>query len=338
LEVLSEFQKNYQNGPVNEIKDALLLSESGFIFPVIDGIPRMLLESIYDYQDFLKRHIPDYHQKRKTIEYDYKDLLYNCNRRNKKTKKTFEFEWSFLQPEKRDRIWQNSPEQLTDVLLKETGEKKEFFTGKNIIDIGSGHGLMTAMMAELGNLAIGIEISKAVENAYKRNTRSNAWYLQADLQHLPFAENAFDVLYSSGVIHHTPDTEKSLSLIEPVLKPGGKICLWLYHPQKSKIHNLSLQLRKITRHLPLWLSFPLLQVVVFPVTFLVKYFRRKKAPNYREEMIDLLDTFTPEYRFEVPQETAASWLNSREYKEIQTTSINQFGYSITGSKQAVPQK
>jgi ubiquinone/menaquinone biosynthesis C-methylase UbiE/uncharacterized protein YbaR (Trm112 family) len=332
LQVLAEFEKKYQDGPVKEIKDGLLFSEAGFVFPIIDGIPRLLVESIYDYKDFLKQRFSDYTKARIYLENNYNDLLKTCICRNKKTKKTFEFEWSFLQPHKKDRIWQETVEQLTDVFLKETGEPKEFFTGKSIIDIGSGHGLMTAKMAETGKFAVGIEISKAIENAYKRNNSRNAWYIQADLQHLPFADNSFDVLYSSGVIHHTPDTEKSLSLIQTTLKQGGKICLWLYHPQKSKLHNLSLQLRKLTRRLPLWLSAPFLILFVFPFTFLIKTVRRKKAPNYREEIIDLLDAFTPEFRFEVPQETAIGWLNKRGYQDISITSSNQFGFSVAGTK------
>jgi SAM-dependent methyltransferase len=332
LQVLTEFEKNYRGGPVKEIKDGLLFSEAGFVFPIIDGIPRMLVEAIYDYQFFLKQHFSDYAKVRIYLENNYNDLLKTCIRRNKKTKKTFEFEWSFLQPHKKDRIWQESVDQLTDVFLKEAGEQKEFFTGKSMIDIGAGHGLMTAKMSEIGKLAVGVEISKAIESAYKRNNISNAWYIQADLQHLPFADNAFDVLYSSGVIHHTPDTEKSLSLIHTSLKQGGKICLWLYHPQKSKLHNLSLQLRKLTRRLPLWLSATFLILFIFPFTFLIKTLHRKKGPNYREEIIDLLDAFTPEFRYEVPQETAMGWLNKRGYKNAHITSTNRFGFSITGTK------
>ena len=332
LQVLSEFEKQYKDGPAKEIKDALLISEAGLVFPVIDGIPRMLVEALDDYRDFLTNHLPDYNQKRQQAEKKYSELITTCIRRNKKTKQTFEFEWSFLKPDKNDRIWEQPVEQLTNVFLAETGEEAGYFSEKNIIDVGSGHGMMTGKMAELGKLAVGVELSKAVENAYKRNTIKNAWFVQADLQHLPFEDNIFDVLYSSGVIHHTPDTENSLSLIQAVLKKDGKLCLWLYHPQKSKLHNFSLQVRKLTRRLPLWLSAPLLILFVFPFTYIIKTLKRKKAPNYREEIIDLLDAFTPEYRFEVPQATAIHWLEKRKYREIRITSTNQFGFSISGNK------
>lgn len=332
LEVLTEFEKQYANGSTREIKDGFLFSEAGFVFPIIDGIPRMLVETVYDYKDFLERRLPGYAAIKKDLEEKYVDLLKICSRRNKKTKKTFEFEWSFLNTKKKDRIWQEQVDEMKDVFLKETGQVADFYNNKTVIDIGAGHGVMTSKIAEIASLAIGVEISKAVENAYANNTNPNVWYLQADLQQLSFADHSFDSLYSSGVIHHTPNTEHSLSLIEKSLKPGGNICLWLYHPQKSMLHNLSLQLRKITSRLPLWLTFFFLSVFVFPFTFLIKSIRRKKAPNYREEMIDLLDAFTPEYRFEIPQKEAIQWLEMRNYRQVSITTTNQFGFSITGIK------
>lgn len=332
LKVLTEFEKKYTNGLVREIKEGLLFSEAGFVFPIIDGIPRMLVETIYDYKAFLGSKLPGYAEIKKKLEEKYGDLLKICSSRNKKTKKTFEFEWSFLNTKKKDRIWQEPVSGMRFVFLRETGRVADYFADRTVIDIGSGHGVMTSKIAEIAALAIGVEISKAVENAYNNNTNSNAWYLQADLQHLPFADHSFDSLYSSGVIHHTPNTEYSLSLIEKSLKPGGDICLWLYHPQKSTLHHLSLLLRKITSRLPLWLSFLFLSVFVFPFTFLLKSIKRKKAPNYREEIIDLLDAFTPEYRFEIQQEEAIKWLEKRNYSQVSITTTNQFGFSITGIK------
>jgi uncharacterized protein YbaR (Trm112 family) len=54
FELITEFTKHYSGGPVNEIRDGLLFSETGFVFPVIDGVPRMLIEAICDYEGFLK--------------------------------------------------------------------------------------------------------------------------------------------------------------------------------------------------------------------------------------------------------------------------------------------
>ena len=46
LEVFSEYDKVYDDGPVREIWEGLLHSPTGIVFPIIEGIPRMLLESM----------------------------------------------------------------------------------------------------------------------------------------------------------------------------------------------------------------------------------------------------------------------------------------------------
>ena len=45
----------------------------------------------------------------------------------------------------------------------------------------------------------------------------------------PFKNNTFDLCYSWGVIHHSPDTEKCLSEIIRVTKPGGEIKIMVYN-------------------------------------------------------------------------------------------------------------
>ena len=50
----------------------------------------------------------------------------------------------------------------------------------------------------------------------------------ADAESLPFGDGEFDLVYSWGVIHHTPDTERALAEIRRVLRPGGEARIMLY--------------------------------------------------------------------------------------------------------------
>ena len=117
------------------------------------------------------------------------------------------------------------------------------------------------------------------------------------------------------------------------IKENGKICLWLYHSRKSIVHNLIDKCRKITSALPLKLTFFILVIFVFFFTLLIKFFKRNKAPNFREEIIDLLDSFTLEFMYETEQDLATIWLLRRNYKNIRITTETQFGYSIIGEKE-----
>ena len=105
FELISEFEKSYSGNTITEINEGLLFSETGFVFPIINGIPRMLLESIYDYADFLKMHLPGYEKLKDGLEANNKGVLSYCVTKNKKTKASFEFEWSFLNADKKDKVW-----------------------------------------------------------------------------------------------------------------------------------------------------------------------------------------------------------------------------------------
>jgi ubiquinone/menaquinone biosynthesis C-methylase UbiE len=51
----------------------------------------------------------------------------------------------------------------------------------------------------------------------------------ADAEQLPFDDNAFDVVYSWGVLHHSPRTDRAISEVFRVLRPGGTARVMIYH-------------------------------------------------------------------------------------------------------------
>ena len=104
--------------------------------------------------------------------------------------------------------------------------------GLRVLEIGCGLGTDGAQFALAGANYTGIDLTEAsVELARKKFQLSGlpGEFQVADAEKLDFADDSFDLIYSHGVLHHTPDTEKSVREIHRVLKPGGRAVVMLYH-------------------------------------------------------------------------------------------------------------
>ncbi len=108
----------------------------------------------------------------------------------------------------------------------------ESYKGKKILEVGCGIGIDSIQFARAGNdltlLDLTIE-SVSIARSRLESEGFSANYVSGDSENLPFADNQFDVVYSYGVIHHSPDTTRSVSEIFRVLKPGGQAVVMLYN-------------------------------------------------------------------------------------------------------------
>lgn len=104
--------------------------------------------------------------------------------------------------------------------------------GLQVLEIGCGMGTDGAQFAKAGANYTGIDLTDAaVELARKRFEVSGlkGEFRVADAERLDFPDASFDLVYSHGVLHHTPDIEAAVREIHRVLKPGGRAIVMLYH-------------------------------------------------------------------------------------------------------------
>lgn len=108
----------------------------------------------------------------------------------------------------------------------------ESWTGRRVLEIGVGMGADLVRFRKAGAAALGLDLSFGSLQLARENAESNecsAPVLSGDAESLPFAENIFDLVYSWGVLHHTPDTERAVEEAHRVLRPGGECRVMLYH-------------------------------------------------------------------------------------------------------------
>ena len=104
--------------------------------------------------------------------------------------------------------------------------------GLRVLEIGCGIGTDGAQFAKAGADYTGVDLTEAaIELARKRFELSGLQgkFEVADAENLQFPDESFDLVYSHGVLHHTPDTARAVRETHRVLKPGGRAIVMLYH-------------------------------------------------------------------------------------------------------------
>ena len=105
---------------------------------------------------------------------------------------------------------------------------------KRVLEVGFGAGTDFIQWLRAGARVSGIDLTEeALANVSHRiqvyGLPQPESLQVADAENLPFPANSFDLGYSWGVLHHTPNTGKALAELVRVVRPGGEIKVMLYN-------------------------------------------------------------------------------------------------------------
>lgn len=107
----------------------------------------------------------------------------------------------------------------------------ERWHGRDVLEVGVGLGTDFVRFARAGARATGVDLTEAAVAAVRRRLDLEglaAEVLVGDAERLPFADGSFDLVYSYGVLHHTPDTARAVMELRRVLRPDGEARVMLY--------------------------------------------------------------------------------------------------------------
>jgi ubiquinone/menaquinone biosynthesis C-methylase UbiE len=114
--------------------------------------------------------------------------------------------------------------------------------GKKVLEIGCGIGTDTINFARYGAEVTAVDLSaKSIEVASQRarvfGLEDRVRFFQANAEHLAetLPEETYDLVYSFGVIHHTPHPDRVLEQIRKYVKPGGTLKVMVYYRWSWKV-------------------------------------------------------------------------------------------------------
>jgi SAM-dependent methyltransferase len=116
--------------------------------------------------------------------------------------------------------------------------------GLDVLEIGLGLGADHEQFARAGANLNGVDLTSRSVDVTSRRLAIQGLISDVrvgDAEELPFADDKFDLVYSWGVIHHSPDTARAAKEIMRVLRPGGQFKVMVYH--KWSLVGLMLWLR-----------------------------------------------------------------------------------------------
>lgn len=106
------------------------------------------------------------------------------------------------------------------------------FAGKELLEVGCGMGTDLLQFARGGAKVTAVDLTPRSIETSRRHLElygHSGEFAIADCETLPFDDESFDVAYSNGVLHHTPDTNLAVREIHRVLRPNGLARVMLYH-------------------------------------------------------------------------------------------------------------
>jgi ubiquinone/menaquinone biosynthesis C-methylase UbiE/uncharacterized protein YbaR (Trm112 family) len=235
-----------------------------------------------------------------------------------------------------------------DMLDRIAGTKDTDFDGKTIVDIGCGPGRFLETIRQKNGIAIGVDLSDAVEAAgeiFKDDP--NVLVCQADVLNSPIKNNTIDGIFSIGVLHHTTNAETGFKEMVRVLKPNGWIAISVYSTGGYYDNFIVNIWRKIFKTLwPIFKQYPAL-IYTYSVVYLTTLIR--KIPVIRTllnpflyfipsiilkdltwSILNTFDSITPSNQYGFTMYQVFKWFKKANLKDIEPS--DWAGASVNAKK------
>jgi SAM-dependent methyltransferase/uncharacterized protein YbaR (Trm112 family) len=316
-----------------EIEEGILVCGCGSWYPILGEVPRLVRDAELNYPDFVDRHRAVLHQAIGREPAAPRRLSQDPGIFDERSNESFGLQWA--NQSEGDKTWFKDDAALRkDEFLYSLNVRREEVKTALIFDAGCGNGRLTASLADFGAEIVGMDLSAGVDKAqaskakYAGSREHFAHFIQGNVMELPVRPGSFDIIHSSGVLHHTPSTERALASFLTAARPGGRVYVQLYRRREAWVGIPNALLRGVTSRLPVRLLYRLCWAAVPLHTALVRFVARlrgEKSPIAQatrgERALSLFDNFSPRYQFRYKPQQMLRMFEAAGLNEIRDTTL-----------------
>ena len=215
------------------------------------------------------------------------------------------------------------PDEDRATFQAKTGVPLSELRGLRVLDAGCGGGRYSRVAGEAGAQVIGADQSSAVDKAAQLCAHlPSVWFVQADLKHLPLEPESFDFVFSIGVMHHDVRTRNVFDAVARMVKPRGRLAVWLYRRNQAWQELLNDVLRQHTVRMPTarlerwcragaWLGG--LPVVGKTLNKIVNF---SNHPVWENRVCDTFDWYAPPYQHHHTLGELRAWFEEAGFEDL----------------------
>ncbi|MEJ7785189.1 MAG: methyltransferase domain-containing protein [Solirubrobacteraceae bacterium] len=341
---LEVFAVDAANGHREVVSGLLLCAASNHGYPVVRGIPRLLPDAFDTFESEISR-FPLADATPAAVAH-IRNANAGIQAYDRRTRESFSNEWE--QHEVGDRTWGFDLDKRVDTyFLRSVGIPPEQLDGKLMLDAGCGNGSQSVAYTRFGLEVIAVDLSSGLEHGYAFRHRyagarpDRVHFVQADLQNPVLEPGSIDIIHSAGVLHHTPNTERTFRGLCPLVRPGGRFYVWLYKHERFVTRPVN-TLRALSTRVPPSVFARIARLLADPFRLFTRTLnaldiRKYPSLSRREAALALMDIFGAPYAHAHAFNEVIEWMRSEGFDEVWPCNETRRGFGACGIRGTAPE-